>query len=134
MGASIVGWNASWWMGIVIGIFLVPIGCVVPGAKRYFLAVLRSYAVVALTALTVGLAALLIAYISIKDQSVGEIVRYGKAISHPVEFARAGTMHNFSYLGGLIGIFTGIIWIVIERKRTLKTAEQGAQPDAFGAG
>jgi len=134
MGASIVGWNASWWTGIVIGIFLVPIGCVVPGAKRYFLGVLRSYAVVALTALTVGLSALLIAYISIEPESVGEIVRYGNAISHPVEFARAGTMHNFSYLGGLTGILTGIIWIIIERKRAIQSAEQDAQPDAFGAG
>ena len=124
IGASIVGWNASWWMGLVIGIFIVPLGCVIPGTKRYFFGVMKTYAIVALTALVVGLSALLVAYLSIEPESVGEIVRYGNTITHPVEFARAGTMHNFSYLGGLAGIITGIIWIIVERKSTVKTAER----------
>jgi len=134
IGASIVGWNASWWMGLVIGIFIVPLGCVIPETKRYFLGIMKAYAVVALTALVVGLSALLVAYLSIKPESVGEIIRYGNTITHPVQFVRAGAMHNFSYLGGLIGIVTGIIWIFVERKTAVKAAEQVAQPDAFGAG
>jgi hypothetical protein len=125
IGASIVGWNAAWWMGIVIGIFIVPIGLVIPGAKRYFFGVLRSYAIVAVTAPIVGLTALAVAFQTISPASIGEIVRYGNVISNPVEFARAETMHNFSYLGGLVGIISGIVWIVRERRAALKPAEHG---------
>ena len=58
-GAAIVGWQASWWMGIAIGLFVIPAGMMIDS----------------------------------------------------VSFLRAGTMHNFSYLGGLLGIFTGLVVI-----------------------
>jgi len=121
LGAALVGWTASWWMGIVIGVFLVPIGAIVPGAKRYFMAVMKAYGVVAATALVTGLLALAYAYAAIDAETVGEVTRYGQRINDPVAFMRAGTMHNFSYLGGLLGIITGSLWLILERMRSTST-------------
>ncbi len=131
MGASLVGWAASWWMGIVIGAFLLPIATVVPGDKRYFMAVIRAYGVVASTALMTGLLALLYTCATLDATTVGEVMRYGQKIDDPVAFMRAITMHNFSYLGGLLGIITGSVWLILERRRAISTGQQGNAPDAL---
>ncbi len=114
IGAAIVGWNAAWWMGIVIGIILIPSGLLIRGNANYFWGMIWVFGVVVMTTLTVGLAALAIAYMTLDADSVGEISRYGNEIADDVAFSVAGTMHNFSYLGGLAGIVTGgmaILWL-----------------------
>lgn len=119
LGAAIVGWNASWWMGIAIGIVVIPFGLRIPGARQYFHGTTRSFAVVALTALLVGLLALLIASLAVDAEIAGQQTHYGNEIQNDVAFVRARTMHNFSYLGGLIGIVTGCISIVARRRRII---------------
>ena len=117
LGAARVGWMATWWMGIVIGLFIVPLGMIVPGAKRSFVATLKALGVVAATALGIGLAALIVAYFRVDADNVGEVTRYRQVIHDPVAFMRAGTMHNFSYLGGLIGILSGGAYLIGQRRR-----------------
>jgi hypothetical protein len=117
IGAAIVGWNAAWWMGIVIGIILIPIGLVVRGNTNYFWGMIRVFGVVATTTLIAGLVALAIAFIVVDPDAVGEITRYNNEMTDDAAFARAGTMHNFSYLGGLVGIITGGVTIFLQRRR-----------------
>lgn len=124
LGAAIVGWHASWWMGIVIGIVVIPFGLRIPGVGQYFLGTTRSFAVVALTALVVGLLALLIAFLVIDAGIAGQQTRYGNEVENDVAFLRAMTMHNCSYLGGLVGIITGCISIVARRRKILRDARQ----------
>jgi hypothetical protein len=57
-GASIVGWYASWWMGLIIGVPVLLIGLILPDWKTYLTHGLVAFAVVASTALVVGLGAL----------------------------------------------------------------------------
>jgi len=116
-GAAIVGWNAAWWMGIVIGIVLIPVGLVIRGNANYFWGMFRVFGVVATTTLIVGLVALAIAFATVNADTVGEFTRYGNDIADDAAFARASTMHNFSYLGGLIGIATGAVTIYWQRQK-----------------
>jgi len=118
IGAAIVGWHAAWWMGIVIGIILIPFGLLIRGNANYFWGMIRVFGIVALTTLIIGLAALAIAYGFVNTDNVGSFSRYGNEIIDNVAFARAGTMHNFSYLGGLGGIITGGIAILRLRHRS----------------
>ena len=122
IGAAIVGWNAAWWMGLVIGIFLIPLGLSIRGTANYFCGMIRVFGVVAATTLIVGLAALGLAFLIIDEEIAGEITRYGNAITDDVAFARAGTMHDFSYLGGLIGIVTGGLDIRRQRRKQRSSA------------
>lgn len=117
LGAALVGWQASWWMGVVIGVVLIPPGLVIRGARQYFVTMIRTFGIVALTTLAVGLIALLVAFMTVNEGNAGEFTTYGNKIVNDVAFARAGTMHNFSYLGGLIGIVTGAGAIYYERRR-----------------
>ena len=117
IGAAIVGWKAAWWMGIVIGIILIPFGLLIRGTSSYFWGMIRVFSVVATTTLIVGLTALAIAFGTVDAKSAGEITRYGNEMNDDVAFARAGTMHNFSYLGAFVGIITGGTAVFYQRRR-----------------
>jgi hypothetical protein len=111
IGAARVGWQASWWMGLVIGVVLIPAGLAIKGTWEYFWGMIRVFAVVTVTTLAVGLLALAFASFTISSESTAQAVRYGNEIANDAAFNRAGTMHNFSYLGGLLGIITGALSI-----------------------
>lgn len=117
IGAAIVGWNAAWWMGIVIGIVLIPLGLLLPGNGNYFWGMIRVFGIVATTTLVIGLVALAIAFLIVDKDMIGEISRYDNEMNDDVAFARAAIMHNFSYLGGLIGIIAGGFTILCLRRR-----------------
>jgi hypothetical protein len=116
MGASLVGWYASWWMGLLIGVPVLIVGLMLPDWKAYLSRCLAAFGVVAGTAMVVGLAALALASLTISGDSLS-IFWFPAGVNDKVAFARAGTMHDFSYLGGFIGILTGSLYLVVERWR-----------------
>ena len=128
-GASIVGWRASWWMGVVIGVPVLLVGLVMPDARTYFTRSLIAFAIVAFTAFIIGLGALAYASSSITATNLPEYW-YPEGVTNQVAFARAGTMHNFSYLGGFLGIITGSLYLVAERIRLTRRCSGPATPAA----
>jgi hypothetical protein len=116
LGTSLVGWRASWWMGILISTPLVLVGLVIPGWRAYCAHVMRSFVVVAGTALLTGLGALLYASLAISDSDIPAF-SYPAGVVDKVAFARAGIMHNFSYLGGGLGVLTGSAYLAVARAR-----------------
>lgn len=116
LGASLVGWYATWWMGLVIGVPVLLIARSMPDAKSFASRSLVAFAVVALTALTIGVAALAYASAHTTDANLPPY-RYPEGVVNRPAFARVGTMHNFSYLGGFAGIITASMYLLIERKR-----------------
>jgi hypothetical protein len=120
LGVAVVGWRATWWMGIVIGVFVIPSGLIMKGWKNYFVQTLLSFAVVAVTALVVGLGALVVSFFTIHEGSLPPW-SYPDALTDVVSYARVGTMHNFGYLGGFIGILTGTGYLIVKRIRMNKT-------------
>ncbi|GHU28396.1 hypothetical protein FACS1894172_00870 [Spirochaetia bacterium] len=118
LGAGIVGILATWWMGLVIGIVLIPVGLVIPGWKNYLTGMIKVLGIVALTALLIGTGALIYGLLNYR---IDTMPRFSTpvGVNDPVRFSVVGTMHNFSYLGGIVGIVTGIVAIFFERKRFL---------------
>lgn len=129
LGAAIVGWNAAWWMGLLIGVVLIPLGLVIRGRRDYFWGMVMVFGIVTLTALVVGLAALALATALLNPSLVGDLHYYGHEIDDDLAFARAGTMHNFSYLGGMTGIFTGALGIAWLRIRQRRRSNQSHDPN-----
>ena len=120
-------------MGIVIGGVLIPLGLFIRGTADYFWSMIRVFGAVALTTLATGLAALAISYALVDAETVGQFVPYGNMVVDNAAFARAGTMHNFSYLGGLLGILAGA-WLILRFRRqqsreTMDPAGRGARLD-----
>ena len=126
-GAAIVGWSAAWWMGIVIGVFLIPAGLVIRGNRQYFWAMIQVFLVVTVTTMLFGLGALGVAFLTLNANDVGEVSRYGNEIQNDLAFQRAGAMHNFSYLGGMAGIISGALylyWLCCRQTTKQKLAEK----------
>ena len=119
IGASIVGWYASWWMGVIIGVPVLLIGLIMPDWRTYLKHCLVAIAAIALTTLAIGLGALIYAYFAISQTQLPDFW-YPDGVRDRVAFARAGTMHNFSYLGGAIGIVTGSVYLILARLRLNK--------------
>jgi hypothetical protein len=119
IGASMVGWYASWWMGLIIGVPVLLIGLMLPDWKSYLTHGLAAFAVVVGTTLVVGLGALVYGFVTMSEGALPGYW-YPQGVADRVAFARAGTMHNFSYLGGGIGIITGSAYLSRARLRLTK--------------
>lgn len=122
-GAAVVGALASWWMGILIG---VPIALVTIWTKKLgsFVRIFSKAAlIVVLVTLLVGLGVLGMALINLDAATLPDAMRR-EGISDPVGFARAGAMHDASYLGGFVGLVCGVIYAVLAVRKTLKSHRQ----------
>ncbi|MBO0699181.1 MAG: hypothetical protein J2P46_12365 [Zavarzinella sp.] len=127
VGAAVVGWRASWWMGLVIGPPVLLVGLVLPDARAYLTRSLAAFAVVAATALAAGLGALAYASATVTAADApGYWVPDG--VADPVAFVRVGIMHSFSYLGGLFGIVTACIYLLLARVRLARRPAVAADP------
>ncbi len=51
VGAALVGWHATWWMGVFIGVPVLLIGLILPGWRMYLSHCLMAFVVVISTAL-----------------------------------------------------------------------------------
>ena len=116
VGAAIVGWEATWWMGLIMGVPVLLVGLIMPDGKTYLSRCLIAFAVIAATALALGLAALAYATYTVTS-STFPVDWFPPGVADRAAFARVGIMHDFSYLGGLLGIITGSVYLVVARFR-----------------
>lgn len=116
IGVAIVGWLASWWMGIVIGLFVIPFGVYLESSKSNYQVTLKALGMVALAVIVFGIIGLFISSFSVNSNNTGVIIKYGNVIADNIAFKRVGTIHGFSYLGSVIGILFAWIYILWKYK------------------
>jgi hypothetical protein len=112
LGATLVGWYATWWMGLLIGVPLLTIGLYLPDARTYLTHCLTAFAVVAVTALATGLFGLLRTRRNVTLVS-GWICELPEGVVDTFGFVRVAVMHSWSYLGGFLGILTGTVYLIV---------------------
>lgn len=121
LGAAVVGWLASWWMGLIIGVPICLSALTVRGVREFVRSfLLASLTVIAVT-LLVGLTGLAVGILTIQNGNL-PFWMAGRHVTDPVAFARAGMMHNFSYLGGMIGLIAGIAVVIRQAMRSRSNA------------
>jgi hypothetical protein len=111
MGASLIGLLATWWVGFYGAIILGLVGWRFPSAKIMFIETLKSIGLALFLALVIGLLGLLVGFLISpsmvqRNESLGLVPEEVVEVRH---FLVVGVMHNFSYLGGLIGLLIGSI-------------------------
>lgn len=115
---SLVGFLATWWMGIPIGLILGSVGLIHKEAKSMFLITLKAFLITVLLAFITGLVGLGYGHFVLANQTE-ESFTYWFIPENLIDFKnfiKVGSMHNFSYLGGLIGLIGGIMYSVKKRK------------------
>jgi hypothetical protein len=115
--ASIVGFYASWWMGLPIGTLIAIPGFAHRGYQNMFRFTLRAMIIAVSFTLLFGICGLIYGYYETTSIDISE---YGNWFipSNVVDlrpFLCAGYMHNSAYLGGILSIFVGWTYQVFER-------------------
>ncbi|MCU0434671.1 MAG: hypothetical protein MUC87_14545 [Bacteroidia bacterium] len=112
---SVVGFKATWWMGIPIGIILGLVGLIHKSYLQMFRAVMKSIGVTIIVAFATGIAGLIYGkFFRSYEELTGW---FPENLIDKEAFWAVGSMHNFSYLGGLTGLLAGIIYIIIQKRK-----------------
>lgn len=116
LGAALVGWQASWWMGALIG---APIGMAtlfLPTLAQMATVFLRVTLLVVAITLALGCASLLIPV----GPDIIALIPIPQGVVDSRAFARAGLMHDSSYLAGILALLIGLAWVLrsVRRART----------------
>ncbi len=118
---AMVGFAATWWMGIPIGIMVGGLGFMHIGEWRMLKNSLLAYGVVLVAAMICGLAGLLDGYLQTGQIDLAQYRDWyiPDGVVHLRRFLCVGYMHNASYLGGGIGILlAGFFQVILKIKQT----------------
>lgn len=118
---AIVGFMATWWMGLPIGLILSLVGLKIDDNKQMFRTVMKAFVWTTIVAFITGLIGL--AYGKYVLAISGVSWRLPENLIDKMNFIAVGSMHNFSYMGGLIGLIVGIIYIIKKRKEMASKAQ-----------
>ena len=120
---SIVGFLASWWMGIPIGLLVGGSGLIHSGHWQMLKVSLMAFGLVIVITFIFGMCGLLYGYVQTKTIILSDY--QGWFIPNDVtdlrRFLCVGYMHNASYLGGVLSIFIACIFQVVVK---IKNAAQ----------
>ena len=114
---ALVGVIATWWVGLIIGLFLALTGLTHPTGKQMWRTGMRGFAITLVTALFIGLLGLLFGKLFLLSNYPNWY--YPDNLIDRDAFTLVGSMHNFSYLGGLVGLILAI-WYSFRQKRKLQ--------------
>jgi hypothetical protein len=122
VGVAVIGWLATWWMGVIMSAPLITGALLFRDARSGARQCLIAYAVAGLTAMLFGLGGLAAGYALFSETSLPTFAFPADVVDR-VAFARVGLMHNSSYLGGVVGIGTGLIYLAISQWRFLRRGQ-----------
>lgn len=107
LGASVVGWRASWWMGLCIGPPIFGASAYAPDWKTTFEIFCKAALLIIAVTLIVGLSALAISFFAVSGDPAEYRYYAPSGVADPVAFVRAGVMHDSSYAGAILGLIAG---------------------------
>ena len=109
-------------MGLFIGIILGVLGFIHTNSTQMFRITMKAMLVTLVVALATGLIGL--AYGKFYLTKTGVDWLLPQNLINKGNFIAVGSMHNFSYAGGLAGLLTGIIYSIRQRKKQSPVKKQ----------
>lgn len=101
-----VGFLATWWMGLFIGTLLGLVGLIYNDHKKMFRITLQSIFITLICTFLIGIAGLVYGKFYLAIEGVDWLLPVD--LIDKTNFIAVGSMHNFGYFGGLIGLLLGI--------------------------
>jgi hypothetical protein len=107
---AVIGFLATWWMGIIIGLGLGLTALVFKDHKAMAKAIRKSIVLVVCSAVVAGVLGFFYGRFVLTKTGVDWWLP-GNLVDRNA-FITVGSIHNFSYLGGLLGLIAGIYYLV----------------------
>src|SRR5690554_113591 len=108
MTAGLIGIWATWWFGLLIGLINGIVGLFQPTSKIMWKSSFGATIRTLLIAIGFGVVGILVGKFIISNLNTNW--NLPADLTDRKSFLTAGTMHNFSYLGGIVGLIYGIIY------------------------
>ncbi len=108
-----IGFLATWWMGLFIAIPLGLLSLIFPNHKTMATALSRSIVIVLL--ISVLAAAIGFMYGRFYLTKTGVEWWLPDDLVDKAAFINVGSIHNFSYIGGVVGLLVGIVYMLFQK-------------------
>lgn len=126
-GASLVGWRASWWMGLLVGLPAFLLGYVIlRNPQRFLAAGVTSVAAVICCVLLFSMGGLILGMIA--PQHAANLP-LPAGITDTESFLRAALMHEASYYGGFVGVLVAL-WPIWQARKAERFMEEDPENEA----
>ncbi|WP_196890190.1 hypothetical protein [Aureivirga sp. CE67] len=106
-GAMIIGFLATWWMGLIIAILLGLFGFIQKDGKTMLNFTFKSFIVTIKVALFFGFIGFVYGKLFLDVNNLNW--KFPNNLIDVESYTIVGYMHNLSYLGGFIGLIVGIL-------------------------
>ena len=118
-----VGVMATWWMGILIGFVLGLVGLTHTNWKTMLRVTLRAFVITMSIAFVIGIIGLIYGRLFLANDPIESFSNWfiPDNIIDFKSFVTVGSMHNFSYAGGIIGLVAGIVYSLGQRSKPIET-------------
>jgi len=114
---AVIGFLATWWMGLIIGLPLALLGLIFSDYRTMRATITKAIGVVFMIAILFGIAGFFWGKYYLINKGVNWWMPDN--LINRNDFIIVGSIHNFSYLGGIAGLVSGIIYM-IRKKYTLQ--------------
>ena len=108
-----IGFMKTWSVGFWLGLFLSLAGLLHEDNRKMFVVTLQAFLIALCTAFVFGMIAFFFA-----ETSVDVVVE--TSIVDKASFSKVLGMNNYSYVGGIIGMFLGLGWQVLKTRLNKK--------------
>lgn len=121
-GAAVVGWQASWWMGLIVGLPVMGFGLMrAASTGALWAGGVGAIFTVVITAAICGLLGLALGFAVLASGLEFAALSPPGAVSAR-DFITAGLMHEGSYLGGILGALLAF-WAMARATRRKETSK-----------
>jgi hypothetical protein len=115
LAVAAVGFMATWWTGILIGLGIGTTGLFQADAKTMFKSSIKAVVIAMALAAITGLIGLAYGGFYLANTKVDWWLPDN--LIDKKSFIMVGSMHNFSYIGAVIGLLGGIVYQIITARR-----------------
>ncbi len=113
---ALIGFLATWWAGLIIGVIFGLLGLAFVSKAALVKTLLRAVRIAFGTTIVAGVAGYF--YGRFVLAKTGVTWWLPDDLRYPADFITVGTIHNFGYYGGILGLIGGSVYILRHRSIT----------------
>jgi len=116
---SVVGFLATWWFGLLLGFILGLFNLIQSSWKKSFKVSFNAILIAIIVAFVTGIIGLIYGFLFLSNEPQANFESWfiPKNLENFKNFIAVGSMHNFSYFGGVLGLIAGIFYSYKMRKQ-----------------